>query len=673
MKKTIFFAASLLLLLAPTMLFAGAQQEAKPTGEAAAVEETATGELREFPAYWPPTGEKTMVMIGDFKEAPMLKEKVASGELPPVDQRVPKEPLVLKPIEEIGKYGGSRVQVRQPNRPHGQLWRNSLEFPLIYSTPYLNAIYPNVLKSWETSADAKTYVFYFREGMKWSDGDSFDADDMMFWYEDVLKNDILFPSKPANIAPAGVMAQVKKLDQYSVQISFTEPNPLFTEEAARWRPPPYVPSHYMKQFHPNHTSQAAVDKAVKDAGYDTWNDFFTDLRENMRNIGIPGVPGISPWMPINDQSEPIFILERNPFYWKVDTVGNQLPYIDRIEQTFADIDSWLLQVMAGDVPYSRAGYIGGTPNLSILLQNRKSGDYRITGASWIVNTYGTLYLNFVHEDPILRELFNDKRFRIALSVGIDRDEMNELLYDGYADGSQARPVFGPPFEDDELFKRYTEYDPDRANRLLDELGLTKRDGDGYRLRPDGKRLVVSVMGGKTHPPENPEMMNLYEQYWAKIGIDAVVRIQDPALLTEMMRAGKHDIVVQGIALGWRPANPLTRGSLFPLSAYWGPCAAWGAWCVTDGKEGVEPPEIVKNLYQMGKDASVVVDEEKRNAMIAEMVEMFVEDLLVIGGLNEPQRGKYFVIANNLRNVHVPGQPTATEDYPAQLSQWFFKY
>lgn len=675
--KNRLFVLVLVLLLPGLLLFAKGKTEdeeeavEEQTMEKAAPMQEAAVPLKEYPAYWPPTGEMTIVKIGEFKEAPELAAMVKAGELDPVEMRLPVEPLVLKPIEEVGKYGGRRLQPRRSGAPGGQLWRNSLEFLVTYSTPYLDQIYPNVAKDWDASPDGKTYVFYLREGMKWSDGDDFDADDIMFWYNDVILNDELYPSKPANLKTEGELVKVTKLNDYAVEFAFTASNPLFLKEMARFRPPPYVPSHILKNYHPNYVSADVVAKAVKDGGYDTWADFFLAKVTNMRTSVDPELPVVSAWKAVNDPSEQVLKLERNPFYFKVDTEGQQLPYINGIDQPFAETEAWLLMAMAGDVDYARSSYVGGIPNLAVLIQNMDKGDYRITPASWAVNTYSSIFFNFTHEDPAKRQLFNDFRFREAISAGINRDEINDLIFDGFADPSQPRPAYGAPYDNEERYKRFTKPDENRANSLLDEMGLTARDGDGNRLGPDGKPLLLTMVGDASLQ-QNPEIMELYKDQLAKVGIKIVVKVQDAALINEMLEAGKYDLLCSGIALGATPMNPVTRGSLIPVNNRWTVCPSWASWIVTDGKEGVEPPDYVKRLYEIGAMANVELDDTRRNELVHEANDIIINNLLIVGGINEPQRNKFFVIKNNLRNVHVPGDMTATEDYPTQPSQWFFK-
>ena len=540
MKRLLFFLAAAMLLV-PAFVFAGGEQEA-------AAEETkataATGVTREYPFVDTSTGKIGTVTIAGFREAPMLAERVAKGELPPVDQRVPQDPLVLQPVESIGKYGGTVVMNRDTQNPTGKLWRILWEFPLNYSIAFLREIYPNVLKQLEMGPEAKKFTFYLRKGMKWSDGEPFTADDVIFWYEDQIKNDTLFPAKPAIIAPGGNLGLVRKIDSLTVEFVFDDPNPIFEEEACRWRPPPYEPAHYLKQFHPKYTSQDEINKKMRDEGFDTWGDYYQQKGASWTALGDWEKPVIWPWKLMNDPTEAILVIERNPYFWKVDTEGNQLPYVDRQEQTFiADTEAALLQIMAGETTYAQGGYVGGRQNLPILLQNREKGNYRITTYIWPPNCHGSVLLNYTHEDPVLRELFLDKRFRIALSVARDRDEINQAFYDGDAIPSQPTTSRGAPFYgySDPMFKRYTEHDPDLANRMLDEMGLTARDNDGYRLRPDGKKLVLSIMVATRAGSSAGEMAELDRQNWEKIGIRVVIKVTTGPLMTAARTAGQYDM------------------------------------------------------------------------------------------------------------------------------------
>ena len=670
MKKRItLFVLSILLL--PVMLFASGQQEAKPAETAA--EEGAPGVMRDFEYVDVRTGEKGTVQIGNFKEAPEFAALVKAGELPPVNERVPEEPLVLKPIESIGQYGG----VIRNNRGAAYrfwIWKFSFEFFLTYNSPYLDTIYPNFSKAYEMSSDGKTFTFYLRKGVKWSDGEPFTADDVLYWYEDEILNDDLFPAKPGGIAPGGNLGKVTKIDDLTVRFSFDKPNPVFIGEMCRWRPPPYSPGHWAKQFHPNYVSEADIKKMMADGGFDTWSDFYQLKSASWNAFANPDRPSVSPWKASNEPTDKVFILKRNPYYWKIDIEGNQLPYIDQHEQTtVSNFDTTLLQMMGGEISHESGAYLGGRPNLPILLQNRDKGNFRIVPYIWAPNSFGSIFFNYVHEDPVVKDILNDKRFRIAISVGMNRDEMNDLLYDGEGFPSQPSTLPGAPHygRTDEKFKRYVDHDPNLANKMLDEMGLTGRDSDGYRMRPDGKKLTLSMI----YVPEHgagvvADMAELNTKNWADIGLRVVPKPQTAALATEARSAGKFDLVLYNYAPGGRPMNMYTRGTLLPISTGWSVCPAWGAWLSTNGKQGIEPPDIVKDLRTVYEKGMIEPDEAKRNAMLDDALDIMTDNLLVVGSLIEPDSYKFFAVTKNLRNWHREGEPTSAEKYPTQPATWF---
>jgi len=606
-----------------------------------------------------------------YNEAPELAVLVKQGKLPPVEQRLPKEPLVVTPLEETGKYGGICITGRPANYLTTVTVRLVHEFLLTYSSPYLDKILPNVAKTWKVTGGGKVFTFFLREGMKWSDGHPFTADDIVFWYEDIIKNDELTPSKPAAMMVGGKLGKVRKISTYVVEFSFDVPNGIFIEEMCRWRPEPYAPAHYLKQFHPKYTPMEKIQQAMEKEGFDRWADLFLDKRMNITN---PECPTISAWVAVNEPQEQIHIFKRNPYYWKVDTAGNQLPYIDRIESPmFTDQQAILLKVLAGEIDYMSAAWIGAMESYPTVVQNQDKGNYHLVSSPWPPNNLGSIYFNFTHKDPVLRKLFNDKRFRIALSVALDREEINKMLFKGQATPSQPSPPPGPPYYgDSSLFKKYTQYNPKYANQLLDEIGLTKRDKDGFRMRPDGKELTLvnSVILG--WPVEAVEMAELYRKYWQDIGLRVVSRPVSAEVLPAQIQAGEYDLMTNTKTPGGRPLNIFTRGDLLPSYNYWMVAPKWSLWLNSGGKEGEEPPPEVKRLREIYMQGISEPSEKKRTTLIMEAFRINIDNMLAIGVVNEPQKGNYFVVRNRLRNFNRPNEPAAGELYPTPPAQWFIK-
>jgi len=606
--------------------------------------------------------------IEKFNEAPMLRVKVAAGELPPVEERLPEEPLVVEPAEEIGEYGGSW------RRPCMGTWdrrgmKDLIAEPLVRWSVNLDKIVPNVVKGWEFSEDAKSITFFLRKGMKWSDGAPFTADDFVFYWNDIALNKELNPVVSAKLSIDGEPGTIEKIDDYTFKLTFSAPYGMIVEVFAnRGFPRIYAPKHYLKQFHPQYTSMDEIKKIMKREGYTRWTDFFS--AKNTR-YGT-GLPVIEAWYPLNEYGEPIQVLTRNPYYWKVDTEGNQLPYIDKVERTLvSDRETIVLKCIAGEVDFY-ARRLESIENYPIVMQNREKGDYRVILGATIGSNIDAIYFNIFHKDPVLKKLFRDKRFRIALSIAINREEINQLLFKGMATPAQPSPPPGTPWYDEKFSNYYIEYNPEKANKILDEIGLKWDKNHEYRLRPDGKRLrfVNTVLIRlATDVPE----MELVKDYWKKIGIEVVVKPVGPELWYPRIRACEHDVASILANLGFGGCAPISRPETFPvsISCWWAPM--WGLWYSSGGKSGEEPPEDVKRLQEIYEEIPKEISLEKRIELQKEALAFHRENLWMIGTVREPPQGRFFIAKNNLRNVPAPTKTKLSDAVTTcYASQLFFK-
>jgi len=614
----------------------------EPTATAVA-EATAAEEATAAPeATATPAAAETPV--SKYNEAPMLAEKVAAGELPPVDERLPKEPLVVEPME-IGKYGGVWRQLHMGTVDR---WQNSylLREPLGRHTPDYGQIRPDLAKSWEWSDDGKTITFHLREGMKWSDGEPFTVDDIMFYYEDIVMNDELSPTKPSRLKRAGEVGLFEKVDDYTFRITFAEPYGAFEEflpGLILW-----YPKHYLKEYHPNYVDQEELEAKVGESDFDTWVDLFNAKTEWFNN---PGTPDILAWVPTNTVDQPVQVFERNPYYWKVDTAGNQLPYLDGIERTLLpDAEAILLKAIAGDADF-QSRRVGGIANVPVVMENREKGDYQVFLTKNVGSNYGAIFFNYQHKDPVLKELFNNKDFRVALSIAIDRDEINALLFKGQATPGNVTASVDSPWYREELGKMYAEYDPDRANQILDDLGLTERDEEGFRLRPDGKRLSMVNQVFTPWPPENVDIQELVKGYWKAIGVEMIVKPTERQLWVAVNDSMDFDIMSYIANHGW-PGNPPITRPMFAVNANEDWAVGWSLWIASEGKEGEEPPEEVKELAALYDRILGETDPEKRNEMYVEALRIQAENLWMIGVVGEPAIGRFGIIKNNVHNIPI---------------------
>lgn len=605
--------------------------------------------------------------ISAYSEAPELAELVASGELPPVEERLPAAPIVVAPEEAIGKYGGQlRMSITGQNTLVNEVGNWWMTESLTVHSPQ-GEIIPNVAQSWEWSDDNKVLTLHLREGIKWSDGVPFTADDIVFWWEDVVLNTELTPAPPTLLTRGGEMGVLTKVDDYTVQIAFSQPYALFTTYLGSWGfsrgAPTSHPRHYLTQFHPNYAEMESIEAGMEEGGFDTWTDYFAQMAGNTN----PDKPTIGAWMPQDWPPQSLEIHTRNPYYWKVDSAGNQLPYIGEIWSTrTADVEATLLKTIAGELDIARAL---GQSNLPILSDNKASGNYRFAYADWMPNSYGNIMFNFTTSDPVKNELYNNKEFRQALSVAIDREEIIQLIYKGGVFASQVAPMRGAPyFGESDLFQSWAQFDPDLANQMLDDLGLTERDGEGFRLAPNGEELLLIISATTAWPAETPELMELVRGYWANVGIKAAVTPEAGQLWTARHNAGEHDLSARGAHFGGGPVHPTLNSNTFALAGWqWAP--DWALWLDTNGEQGVEPPDDVKRIREIREQILGEADEATRNELIQQVFQIHMDNIWSIGlVVDDPRFGQLTVVHNRLRNVVT--HSISGEWYPMVPAHWF---
>ena len=571
-----------------------------------------------------------------FNEAPMLAALVKAGDLPPVEERLPKEPLVIKNTDSIGRYGGT---LRWASLG-GAGWPGWVTGGLLY----LDGDYaptPHVAKGYEFSNNNKTLTLFLREGMRWSDGAPLTADDIIFWYEDVLLNEELTPFPHADYKGGRGSEEPgvwEKVDAYTVKVTFEQPYGAFAQflgailggghfrQGAQLRDI-ISPKHYMEQFHPKYAGQAEVDKMAEDEGFEDWKLFYRFKNDPFLNVESPV---LTPWVMTVPRSSDRPEMERNPYYFGVDTEGNQLPYIDKmLIDNVGDAQVLLLRTADGNYDASMVDDVTAVP---FLLENADKGGYTIRQywnreaafAGWVFNqTYDA--------DPEIAKWIQNKDFRIALSIGFDRQEINEIFYLGLGEPGGVLPQSGPYYLGREMTRLYTRFDPDRANELLDSIGLDKKDSDGYRVRTDnGERLRIPIqLLGPTsiQPLELTE--NASEQWARSIGLD--VYANEVAGSVFWSSHSGNDVPMWGWALGSTIMPLVSPYMVVPVYAHhsWG--TLWAQYYATGGKEGLKPPAgsfaaINQDLFDKAKEGTF----EESVPLVKEMLTNVAEEAYTIG-------------------------------------------
>jgi peptide/nickel transport system substrate-binding protein len=590
-----------------------------------------------------------------YKEAPMLAEMVAAGELPPVDERLPKDVLVQEVVDEIGTYGGTLRRAFLGPSDHNNYTRVVYD-ALVRHAPDGSEVIPHIAKGWESSDDFAEWTVFLREGMKWSDGEPFTADDIMFWYESILLNPDLTPTVPVWMQNAdGSTATVEKLDDYTVKWTFAQPNTAFLLDLANKDGADqsinnlaFAPAHYLKQFHPDFADEAELQAKVADAGFDTWVQLF--------NVeALPHLSGQRPstaaWVPDGTTvADPVFLLKRNPYYFAVDAEGQQLPYIDEVRFTFfADREALNLAAVGGEIDMQGRHIV--MSNYPVLVENAEKGGYRVITWPTFGGSDAVLMFNQTYVvDPAIGELLQNKDFRIALSHAIDREAIKELAFLGIGEARQGVPApFHPYYPGDEYAFKYTEFDPDQANEILDSIGLTERDSEGFRLRPDGERLDLEISVVPEQFAAWVDIGELIVDDWADVGVRARLELRERTLHFAMRNTSDLQIEIwnedtTGFPFSGQPKfDPRSDPALVfaPLVRQ---------WINTDGAEGVPPTPEIQRLMDIIDEAKVS-GRERQIELAQELFRIWADNIWEIGtvGLTPMVQG-VVVVNENLRNV-----------------------
>ncbi|MBT7054935.1 MAG: ABC transporter substrate-binding protein [Lentisphaerae bacterium] len=570
-----------------------------------------------------------------LKEAPMLRSLVANGGLPPVSERVPAEPLVLVPTETTGTYGGTwrRLGVHPSDSLLGS--RIGYESLVRWDRTGRNVV-PGIAKSWEILDGAKRYVFHLRKGMKWSDGHPFTSDDLVFWYEDVVGNKEISPVFPSYWCPGGGTFTLRADGPHVVEFLFDEPNGIFLELMAFRGIGLYYPKHYLVQFHSRYQAKETLEDLAKAEGLDLWHQLFLQ-KANIHET--PECPTLRAWVLKVGPPATRLMVERNPYYWKIDTEGNQLPYIDRIGTTIMQNKEVLnLKAITGGVDM-QARYIDSS-KFTLFMKNRKQGGYRVLADPSPSST--VVYLNQRSKNPAMRGVLCDPRFRRALSIAIDREELIELIYSGLAEptngvSSEFDPCYLPEFS-----TKHTEYAPQEARRLLDEVGL-RRGRLGMRRMPDGSRFKQILHYYPAETGTGAELWQLVADYWREIGLEFVVKSDARTLSVMQVRNGNSDFWAYAIAgmhwitdAGWYV--PIRDGAYFaPL---------YGRWVVRKGKSGVEPAEEFMRLLDWYGQLARTDSADLRLQLGRDILRQWANQCYIVGVV---RRKEVTLVGNRMRN------------------------
>jgi peptide/nickel transport system substrate-binding protein len=604
-------------------------------------------------------------------EAPMLAAKVAAGELPALAERLPKDPFVVGP-------GVLLSETSLPNWEPGQYQDGSVirsahsvadwapDVFVMLNEPLLQApdlsvqnIKGNVLKSFEVANENKEFTFHLREGLKWSDGEPVTTEDVRFTWENIYNNEKLAPSGiPARFrtgyAPDGEPGQLEIMDDYTFKLTFSAPYGGFLRNITieGWNGYTVLvnPAHVLKKWHPDFTSMDELKPELeKNNLKDEWWTLFTQKRCENWHVTAErciGFPTLNPWYSVASDSPNTKIFERNPYYFKVDTEGKQLPYVDKIiSQQVEDVEAVNLKVLTGEIDFLREST--GLVKVPLYKENEEKAGFNTVLLDMHVDS-SVLFLNQTFDNPVWQQLAQDVRFRQALSHAINRQEIIESIYYGFA---------GLPLNT--VGEANAEYSVEKANALLDELGMTEKDADGFRLSPDGQPFSILVEHG-AHAPDLEPIAELLVEQMKAAGINLQIKRIDSQLWGQRQNANELQATVfWGHDQGWDDDR---LGGNMNLVA-----RQWNLWRTSGGKEGVEPPDWAKKFWELSVARwGSVSGSDEYNTIASDGYSWAQENLPQITIVESV---KYPMIANKkLRNVPEAGYAIACNFAGEQL--WY---
>ena len=566
---------------------------------------------------------------GAWAETALFEADIASGALPPMADRLPKNPRVIDLAamgRETGRYGGTVRMIVGGQR--------DVRLIPIYSYSRLMGyddrlnLQPDVLASCDVQ-DNRVYTLHLREGHRWSDGAPYTAEDFAYCWNDVLNNEVLYRSGlPVELLANGAPAVFEVLDPLTVRYTFAGPQPDFLPNLAK--PLPLLlalPQHYMKQFHEKYQTAEKLAEHVETYKVDDWQGLHAKMSRQNRPEN-PDLPTLEAWRPRTAPPAEQFAFERNPYFHRVDQTGNQLPYLDQILLNVSSSEIIAAKTATGESDLQTVGI--GFPDYTLLKHAEKQHPVKVSLWRRTQGSSVTLLPNLNCKDDVWRALFRDVRFRRALSVAINRVELNKVLYFGLAQEAADTVLPESPLFKAEYASAWAQHDPALANALLDALGLAERGGGNIRRLPDGRQcgIVVETAGESTL---EVDVLGLIRDHFREVGIAIYIRTSQRDVFRSRALGGD---VMMGVWAGLDNAVPTADMSPEPLAPSAGDqlqWPVWGTWYASGESAGAAPdlPEAAE-LVQLLKDWRQTTSTAQREAIWHRMLAIRADQVFTIG-------------------------------------------
>jgi peptide/nickel transport system substrate-binding protein len=602
--------------------------------------------------------------------------------LPPLADRIPQEPLVVVPYDSIGKYGGTFDALSNATESGTSDFMSVRHVNLVRYSDDLETIVPNVAKGWEWNSDFTELTFFLRKGHKWSDGAPFGARDVKFWYDNLAVDPSVREKPKDYVLVGGEPMTVLVIDEQTVRFNLPAPKPGLLSHFANHYAQGFQPMHFLGKFHPAINPDA--DKEAKKLGFEDgyavvaayygssdWMDTPTPMltnRDKLSKMPADTVPTLESHILTAESTEGRHLVA-NPYFHMVDTLGNQLPYISEQDEIFVgESEVRLLKLINGEVSYkAQALNLDYAP---MLLENQEKSNFTVEMKPEVA--IPTFAFNVTSEDPEKRKVFGDLRFRQAMSVAINRDEINEVIFFGLGQGQQFigfSPT--PSFVDERWPQHYAQYDTALANKLLDRVGMKDIDGDGMRELPNGDKLVLNLQVATQ--AVSIKQVELVGQHWAAVGIDNTVKEVTTDEFRSAMSSNQLDVTMYSKSQPLAVILGVSELFIPPYDNYFNQRTAmlWGEYLDSDGATGVKPPQWAYDMIDnIAAFQSATPGTEESKMLGRKLVEATAENLLFIGTVKSVSPIYH---DNNLKNF--PEFKTASyayyRSYPYRGHQWYF--
>lgn len=583
-----------------------------------------------------------------MQETPNLADRVKAGTLPPVDKRIPRQPRVIDHFagsDGPGKHGGQLNTLVASSRDTRLMTIYSYTRLIVYDEKF--ALHPDILESFEAK-EGREFTLKLRAGHKWSDGHPFTTADFRFFWEDIANNSELSPSGPSvELMVDGQPPKVDIIDEVTIRYSWDKPNPHFIESQARAAPLfLFRPAHYLKTLHGKYTPEEQILARYKGS---RWANVFKRQDAMYGNSNVD-MPTLNPWVLTTVPPAQRYVFARNPYFHRIDSKGQQLPYIDEVVMAVAAAN--LIPAKAGLGEADLQSRYLSMRDYTFLQKSAKQSGIRVYLWESGSGSQLALYPNLNASDPEWRKLMRDVRFRRALSLAIDRDDLNQSVYLGL-----AKPSNNTVMERSELFKpeyatKWATYDPKLAATLLDEAGLNKRGPDGIRLLPGGRSATI-VVEHSSEETENSDALMLIAECWKKVGIKMLSKPQ--TLENFRMRAFSGEAIMTAYA-GFVTAvptvdtNPREFAPTMQGGLQW---SRWGMYVESKGKQGeaCDMPSACK-LMDYLREWETSTDATVRRKAWDEILEANADEVFSIGTVNGIRQP--VVVGPKVRNVPKKG-------------------